>query len=477
MLAASTAALALHAAAAGRTLGVRFVPVRSHWVQALMHASLFAGWAPFFPGVVEHLPHFAAQLLFYYGFELVLAWSRRDLARTGFGALPILGSTNLFLWFRDDWFVLQFAMLATGALAKEFLLWERDGRRTHVFNPSSFPLFLACAALWAGSGDGLTWASEIAVSQEQVPHGLLGIFLLGLVVQSLFAVTLVTLGAVVALFAANQVFTALTGVYVWTDVGIPVAVYLGCHFLITDPATSPRTARGRLLFGLLYGLAVCGLYIVLRLADGPAHYDKLLCVPFLNLLVRRLDGLGGTPPSAMANRIHVALAVILFASFHGTRFFGDDHPGDDIALWERACARSVWVACESPASLVDQACHASDWPSCERYAVLSIEGRGVERDLADALYHRTLACQQGVADACEGVEALRRDGGDAALEEACEGGAGLSCMVLGTLLHGSMDGPADPAASRHWLRRSCELGVAEACEFLGSDRAGPTPER
>lgn len=468
MLAASAAALALHAVVTDRKLGVRFVTVRSHWVQALMHASLFAGWAPFFPAVVGHLPHFAAQLLFIYGLELVLAWSRRDVARTGFGALPILGSTNLFLWFRDDWFVLQFAMLAAGALAKEFLRWERDGRRIHVFNPSSFPLFLACAALWASGGDAITWASEIAISQEQVPYGLLGIFLLGLVVQSLFSVTLVTLGALVALFAANQAFTVLTGVYVWTDVGIPVAVYLGCHFLITDPATSPRTARGRLLFGLLYGLAVCGLYIVLRFADGPAHYDKLLCVPFLNLLVRRLDRLGGGPPSAAANRLHVAAAVLVFLAFRATHFLGDGHPGEDIALWERACARSTWVACESHASLVDQACHEGEWPHCERYAALSIEGRGVERDLADALYHRTLACQQGVEDACAGVAALRRDGGDAALQEACEDGAGVSCMVLGTLLHGGMDGPVDADASLRWLRRSCELGTDEACDFLAS---------
>jgi len=46
----------------------------------------------------------AAQLAFAYAFDMLLSWSRRDSYGLGFGPFPIIFSTNLFLWFRDDWF-------------------------------------------------------------------------------------------------------------------------------------------------------------------------------------------------------------------------------------------------------------------------------------------------------------------------------------------------------------------------------------
>jgi len=293
LLAAGAALVAFRARGEGRRLRLRFVAVRSHRVQTGVHAALFTAWGASWDGVLAHAPHIAAQVLFYYGFDLLLAWWRRDEARTGLGPIPIVGSVNLFLWFRDDLFGLQFALLAVGALAKEWITWERDGRRTHVFNPSSFPLFLVCAVLWAGDLDRWTFARDIAVTQGLVPHAWLVVFALGLVVQWLFATTLVTLASVAMLWLANVAYTAATGVYCWVDVGIPAAIFLGCNFLVTDPATSPRTARGRATFGALYGLAVFALYLVLRETGGPGWYDKLLCVPFLNLMVRRLDRLGG----------------------------------------------------------------------------------------------------------------------------------------------------------------------------------------
>ena len=60
----------------------------------------------------------------------------------GFGPFPIVFSTNLFLWFKDDWFLFQFLLIAVGFLGKAFVRWERDGRRVHIFNPSAFALAL-----------------------------------------------------------------------------------------------------------------------------------------------------------------------------------------------------------------------------------------------------------------------------------------------------------------------------------------------
>ena len=82
----------------------------------------------------------AAQLVFAYAFDALLTWSRRDTYTLGFGPFPIIFSTNLFLWFKPDWFYLQFLMVAVGFAAKAFIQWTKDGRRVHIFNPSSFTL-------------------------------------------------------------------------------------------------------------------------------------------------------------------------------------------------------------------------------------------------------------------------------------------------------------------------------------------------
>ena len=72
-------------------------------------------------------------------------------------AFPIIFSTNLFLWFTDDWFYLQFLMVAAGFLGKAFVQWRREGRRTHIFNPSAFSLGLFSLVLIVTGTSDLTW--------------------------------------------------------------------------------------------------------------------------------------------------------------------------------------------------------------------------------------------------------------------------------------------------------------------------------
>ena len=441
----------------------------AHWVQTGVHLAIYTAWAREWNEVLRHAPHMAAQIVFYYAFDLLLTWWRRDPARTGFGPIPIVGSVNLFLWFRDESFWLQFAVLAVGAVAKELVRWERAGRRTHVFNPSSFPLFFVCAGLWATGGDPLTWAGDIAVTQGLVPHAWLLVFGLALVVQSRFATTLVTLAAVVTLYVLNLVYTLATGVYCWVDVGIPVAIFIGCNFLVTDPATSPRTARGQAAFGALYGLSTFGLFLWLRSVGGPGYYDKLLFVPVLNLMVRRLDRLGGPAPSRRANLAWMAAASAVFAALFGTHFLGPGHPGKDLAFWEAACEQGRWHACASFAERLDSDCHRGEWEGCETFAKLLEAGVGVGRDRPDAGYHLALACQEGVASACARVPEFLASGGAEALAGACDAGDGLSCLVLGALGSGDEAGAPDAGRdrrARQRIARACELGVPEACEFL-----------
>ena len=98
----------------------------------------------------------------------------------------------------------------------------------------------------------ISWGEEIAVSFDRPPHIYVEIFILGLIVQALFSVTLVTLSAAAALYVLNLAYTGSTGLYYFVDTNIPVAVFLGLHLLVTDPATSPRREfrKSRLRRGL-----------------------------------------------------------------------------------------------------------------------------------------------------------------------------------------------------------------------------------
>ena len=132
-------------ASTGRSLSVRLRP--QHWLQALVQLAVFAYWGCFWRPVYDFGWLLLAQLTFAYAFDMLLAWSRRENYVLGFGPRPIIFSINLFLWFRDDWFYLQFLMIAVGFLGKEFVRWHREGQKVHIFNPSAFSLGLFSLSL------------------------------------------------------------------------------------------------------------------------------------------------------------------------------------------------------------------------------------------------------------------------------------------------------------------------------------------
>ncbi len=354
-------ALVLGAKRDGRTLAVQWAPpVKQHYIQACVQTGLYAYWGWFWVDhdghspIFRQLPLILAQWLFLYAFDALLAWTRRRPWWLSSGPTPIVLSTNLFIWFRDDWFVWQFVMVAAGLLGKEFVKWQKEGRRTHVFNPSGFGLAVTAIVLIATGNVDLTWAKELATTLERPPHVFLFLFCLGLVVQHFFAVTLMTLAAAAVMAAINAGYTASTGVYLFASTNMPAAAFLGLHLLMTDPSTSPRTNLGRLLFGAGYGLGYIVFFQLLGAIGAPELFAKLFPVPVLNTAVQWLDRLArtGAPgrlnsrwETALApratNTIHMAVWSSLFAAMYLTGqwgYFRGPHPGDSIAFWKDAVA-------------------------------------------------------------------------------------------------------------------------------------------
>ncbi|TAJ03069.1 MAG: hypothetical protein EPO68_17720, partial [Planctomycetota bacterium] len=214
LLVAWSALLSVGASLWGQTFRVVFVaPARVHYIQGTVQLAIYAYWGWYHRDVYAHMPMVLAQLIFYFAFDGLLSWSRGREWRFGCGPLPIILSTNVFLWFKPDWYVFQFLLIACAALGKEFIRWNRDGRRVHIFNPSAFGLVLFAIVLLATDTTKYTWAGRIADSFNRPTHIYLVIFLLGLVVQYFFSVTLMTLSAAATIAALTFAYTQITGTY------------------------------------------------------------------------------------------------------------------------------------------------------------------------------------------------------------------------------------------------------------------------
>ncbi|MBL8859807.1 MAG: SEL1-like repeat protein [Planctomycetes bacterium] len=333
----------------GAVFESEFVSISSHWVQACVQASILAYWAWFVPAVVAQVPLIVAQIFFMYALDALISWTRGRTWRIGFGPLPIVLSTNLLLWFKPEWFAFQFVMLTLGALGKNFITWERNGKRAHIFNPSAFGQFLiAIVLILTGLTKDLTFGKEIAASFEP-PHMLIVIFLGGLVVQCLFGVTLITFSAAGTLCLFSLAYHWIYGTYYFVNTNIAATIFLGIHLLLTDPATSPRTNVGKIAFGAMYALGYAVLFRVLDTYEVPTFWDKLLPVPILNLLVPWIDhvarsGLIGRVNLAwesfarprLANMAHMACWIGLFSLWFATGYIEGPHEGSSITFWKRA---------------------------------------------------------------------------------------------------------------------------------------------
>lgn len=463
--------------------------VRAHYVQAAVQFCIYLYWGWFTPEVAPVAPRIVAQLLFLYALQALLAWTRGRVWTIGFGPLPIVFSTNLLLWFKPEWFALQFAMVAAGALGKEFVQWKRDGRVTHIFNPSVFGQSLAAVLLIAtGLTRDLTLGEHIAYTFESVPHFLIVLFALGLVVQYLFGVTLMTLAAAATLAVINVTYTHFTGIFYFSTLNIGATIFLGLHLLVTDPATSPRTNLGKVLFGIGYAALYSLFFGLFREHDVPLFWDKLLPVPILNLSVRAIDRFTGSGrlgrldhawrsalPAMRLNLVHMGVWSALFLTMLGTGFIEGSHRGRTLEFWKEAydagnerAGRTylemvrVGVARGSPRQLNllgveylnGKLVEANPAAAAQCFAESCAGGflLGCQNVLGQFLTAQTARSPQDVERAITHLEAVPQAGRDA-----------TTAYFLGVVHEFGVYRQPDLETALADYRRACELGHAEAC--------------
>jgi hypothetical protein len=458
-----------------RRLTLEIAVKKQHYVQACAQGSVLLYWGWHWPQVYSSGDLILAQLLFAYAFDMLLGWSRRGSYALGFAPFPVIFSINLFLWFKPDYFYLQFAMVGVGLAAKELIRWNREGRRVHIFNPSSFPLAVFSLALLATGTSDMTWGKEIASTQFYPPQMYLLLFLIGLPGQFFFGVTSMTMSAVVATWAFGRVYFALTGIYFFYDSYIPIAVFLGMHLLFNDPTTSPRTELGRIIHGTLYGLSTCALYQVLGSFGMPTFYDKLLQVPLLNLSVKVIDGaarsrwLRGLDPAALGrslaprqrNLAYMSVWAVVFTAMSATQALGDRHPGQWLPFWQKACEDGRAYACPYLADLELNDCiQGSGWACNEAgllHIALSRSGEDTRRaNAAAAAAPLRRGCDLGFGVACRNWETLTSGTGSFAR-------AAPTVEDYPIILRGSK-GPVRERDPEALLAIACGEGWAGTCE-------------
>ncbi len=392
-----------------------------HYIQACVQFSVYAYWGyhwELIPGsglrpVYDHALLMLGQIIFAYAFGILLSWSRHQKYILGFGPIPIIFSVNLFLWFRDDWFYMQFLMIALGFMGKEYIRWNREGRSMHIFNPSAFALGLFSLVLILTNTTHLTWGQEIASTLTLAPNIYTFLFLIGLVVMYFFSITLVAGMAAISLFVLSTLYSSLAGVPYFLDSEIPAAVFLGLHLLVTDPSTSPRTALGKLIFGVFYGCGVFVLYTLLGALGAPTFYDKLLCVPILNLSVIGIDKIVRSVQSenllnvwkqnwmsGRANLAHMIAWVVIFGSMSVLGKTDGQHTGDSLPFWQQACAEDLTNGCDRLLQLENTYCADNAAWACNELGIKYRSGNVVGLDSVRARTYFQRACELKFKAAC-----------------------------------------------------------------------------
>ncbi len=282
----------------------------THFLPFAVQFVVIAYWALYWRELPGYLPQILLQIVFAYALDAAIAMVKDGRYKLTAGPLPIVGSINLFIQFPASEWPMQYGAIALAMLSKSLL----TSRGRHVVNPSALGICIIglLNLAWPQLGNG-----DIAHPFDLPPNMAEVILLVALVVQVRVPVVLVSLACVVGLLLHAQTSPQLNFSPFWSPVTLVVVL------LATDPATSPRTGAGRVIYGLVLGLMMGWTAELLTAMGHHDFYGKILPLPLCNAMVPQFDRLaawlsGRVPPLGMAldrrsNLAHVAVFVALMA--------------------------------------------------------------------------------------------------------------------------------------------------------------------
>jgi len=299
----------------------------THLLPAAIQVALFAYWALYWRELPPYLTEIGLQILFAYALDIVLGLALHGRWKATAGPIPVVGSANLFVQFHAGEWALQYGIILVAMLGKSLLV--RNGR--HVLNPSAFGIAVIALINLAWPSLGL---GDIAHQFDLPPNMTEVILLLAVIIQLRVPVVLISIGCMVGLLLHGMSSPEINFSPFWSPVAL-VAVLLA-----TDPATSPRTGVGKLLFGATFGLMIGWTGEVLVAFGHSDFYGKVLPLPVCNLMVPLFDRMGLMIESGVRaieialrprlNLVHMlvffgVMSAGLFAGGKSGRFITDAH--------------------------------------------------------------------------------------------------------------------------------------------------------
>ncbi|TAJ09062.1 MAG: hypothetical protein EPO68_15495, partial [Planctomycetota bacterium] len=275
---------------------------------------------------------------------------------------------------------------------------------------------------------------------------------------------------------------------------IPALVFLGLHLLMTDPATSPRSNVGRVIFGSVYGVLTFVAYGILSHFDTYTVYDKLLPIPVLNLCVRWIDRVAASRAFDFIRRIERAFQprrlnltamsawAVLFAVMLSTGFVEAPHEGSTYAFWKKALDEGRPGAAKGLVNTLLFEGRNDNAAALNELGVIYAQGKFVEKDPAKALRYFGMACKLGDVASSANIAKLFLDAPAAKegvvvklafdqIERACAAGVsdatqGSMHQLLGRAYEEGHGRPLDPAKARMHYERGCASGDELSCSCV-----------
>ena len=138
---------------------------------------------------------------------------------------------------------------------------------------------------------------------------------------------------------------------------------------------------------------------------------------------------------------------------------------------------------KAAAAFFERGCEGGDARGCAFLARAYADGRGVTADREQAVELYTLACRDGVGEACgravllAGTADLDGESLRDLYDLACESGDPAGCYYLAGLYRDGIGGGSDPAVAARLYDRACDADVAAACVQMAFMIAATEVER
>ena len=148
------------------------------------------------------------------------------------------------------------------------------------------------------------------------------------------------------------------------------------------------------------------LYAILTALGMPTFYDKLLCVPLLNLAAPAIDRFVrslGQPrilqalrldgPLGRGNLAHMAAWIVFFGWMTTAGAADGMHTGDSLPFWQQACAENRPQACQRLMRIEASYCGDNAGWACNELGRHHVDGQIVSQDLDRAFAYFARACE------------------------------------------------------------------------------------